>query len=242
MKTQHPSYGKYLGLAHQSHHQSHELILDSAFQRCAAGEPQDEVYFDLVEGYCYGHGSANAFAIQAACERGAKLAVKPLFQVERDEYGNWLVHSGDLSEVARGLRTAGCVPVGAQLRQWTTPAGQITFVGCNQPKCRWEAIYVFAPAPVISIPTPAVKTFRVAAVSSNSNSFGLHGHILIAEDGEAWEVARSRGPGNLPCWPWEKGDDVIVHMKPAPHWAGLGCEIPRRLPDAPTKVVAELFN
>jgi hypothetical protein len=28
------------------------------------------------------------------------------------------------------------------------------------------------------------KPFKVASISSNPNSFGLHGHVLLAEDGE----------------------------------------------------------
>lgn len=38
--------------------------------------------------------------------------------------------------------------------------------------------------------------FRVAAVSDKPNSFGLHGHVLVARNGEAYEVARSIGPWN----------------------------------------------
>lgn len=32
------------------------------------------------------------------------------------------------------------------------------------------------------------KQFKVASISSNPNSFGLFGHIMVAEDGEAWQV------------------------------------------------------
>ena len=32
------------------------------------------------------------------------------------------------------------------------------------------------------------KPFKVALISSNPNSFGLYGHIMVAEDGESWQV------------------------------------------------------
>lgn len=74
------------------------------------------------------------------------------------------------------------------------------------------------------------KLFRVAAVSSNTNSFGLRGYVLLARDGEAWEVAHSDYPR------WSKGADLAFPVGSFP-----GCEIPRRLPKAPAKIVKEIF-
>lgn len=73
--------------------------------------------------------------------------------------------------------------------------------------------------------------FRVASVSSNTNSFGLRGHVLIAEDGQAFEVARST--------PWFKGQIIVADPR---NWAALGCEIPRELAKAPAAVVAEVWR
>ena len=78
------------------------------------------------------------------------------------------------------------------------------------------------------------KTFIVAAVSTNRNSFGLTSMILISDDGEAWQVAANdinRRP---------KGASVTVPLRHrTPDFSRYGYEIPERLPDAPAAVVAE---
>jgi hypothetical protein len=86
--------------------------------------------------------------------------------------------------------------------------------------------------------TTRTKAFNVASVSDNLNSFGLRGMILIAGDGEAWEV----GASNLHVK--KKGDVVQVPVvgKAGRNFAGLGFEIPRRLPDAPAGVVEEVWS
>ena len=48
------------------------------------------------------------------------------------------------------------------------------------------------------IAMPTQKQFKVASISSNANSFGLYGHVLMAEDGESWQVGRSRSGTSLP--------------------------------------------
>jgi hypothetical protein len=82
------------------------------------------------------------------------------------------------------------------------------------------------------------KIFKVAALSSNRNSFGLRGMILIAKDGEAWQVGANhlycRSVGELVCVP-VVGDKGLS-------FAGLGFEIPEQLPDAPGAAVAEIWN
>jgi hypothetical protein len=89
----------------------------------------------------------------------------------------------------------------------------------------------------------ASKQFMVFRVSSNANSFGLHGHWLMSRDGECWEVARNRtGPH---AGEWNKGDIVTIHKLSKAiddyDWAGADCEIPERKPKAPPHVVAEVF-
>jgi len=91
------------------------------------------------------------------------------------------------------------------------------------------------------------KQFKVASISSNPNSFGLFGHIMVAEDGETWQVGRSRS-GNYPK-SWDRGevveaplmDDPVRHIT-RPAWDELHCEIPERMPDAPPNVVAEVWG
>lgn len=81
------------------------------------------------------------------------------------------------------------------------------------------------------------KAFKVASVSDNTNSFGLTGMILIAADGEAYEVGASY------LHVKKKGDVVQVPVvgKAGRNFASLGFEIPRRLPDAPPGVVEEVW-
>ena len=84
------------------------------------------------------------------------------------------------------------------------------------------------------------KKFMVAAVSSNTNSFGLHNVVMVAKDGEAWSVKAS--PYNLP----EKGMTYVPHSIGNGEWGwadGWGFEIPERLsPDAPPEVVREVWG
>lgn len=89
-------------------------------------------------------------------------------------------------------------------------------------------------------PSNPTKVFKVASVSSNANSFGLTGHVLVAKDGDAWEVGRSRGSWNDP---WDRGTSVTVKLDDngRPQWAGMGVEIPKRLSPAPPEVVAEVW-
>lgn len=89
------------------------------------------------------------------------------------------------------------------------------------------------------------KTFRIVSISTKPNSFGLHGHILVARDGTVFEVARSRGSWNSP---WNKGADVVVPYitdegSPCrPCWASVACELSRKMTPCPEKVVKEIFG
>jgi hypothetical protein len=82
-----------------------------------------------------------------------------------------------------------------------------------------------------------VKVFKVVSVSGNRNSFGLKGMILIAPDGETWEVAASE----INCK--TQGECVRVPVVGRIRtFAALGFEIPKRLPDAPADVVAAVWK
>lgn len=82
------------------------------------------------------------------------------------------------------------------------------------------------------------KTFRVASVSENTNSFGLTGMYLMTRSGETWEVGANHLNVKM------QGAMVMVSCSEdgLPDWVSKGYEIPHRLPqDAPPKVVAAIF-
>lgn len=81
------------------------------------------------------------------------------------------------------------------------------------------------------------KSFKVASVSDNANGFGLRGHVLVAEDGEAWEV------GITGQFARKQGETVRLNLdrEGQPDWAFFGAEIPRKLPNAPRNVVNEIW-
>lgn len=87
------------------------------------------------------------------------------------------------------------------------------------------------------------KEFKVVAVSSNMNSFGLRGVVLVAKDGEAWQ-----GGVNYLYVP-KQGDIIRLIFRETSTGAlskypqfPSGWEIPERLPDAPAEVVKEAFG
>lgn len=81
---------------------------------------------------------------------------------------------------------------------------------------------------------------KVVSVSDNTNSFGLHGVIIMTKGGGTWEL----GIGSL--YLPKKGDEITIRV-----WAqtgnlagvdGITYEIPRRLGNAPDKVIAEVWG
>lgn len=81
------------------------------------------------------------------------------------------------------------------------------------------------------------KPFKIVAVSSNQNSFGLTGMVLVGRDGEGWEVGASH------LHMKKVGDVVLVTGNRAcRNFARLGYEIPRQLPKAPTGVVKQVWR
>ena len=82
----------------------------------------------------------------------------------------------------------------------------------------------------------AKAPYRVIAVSDNTNSFGLHGVVVVSPRGEAWRLG-SNGL-HLP----KKGDELNPEMTgDGPEWGKLGFEIPERLENAPEAVVKEAW-
>jgi hypothetical protein len=91
-------------------------------------------------------------------------------------------------------------------------------------------------------PQPISKRFRVVTISSNTNSFGLHNHIFVAPDGDAWQAAAYRGPGGKTI---KAGEILVVPWKnKEPCFADLGYEIAEPVPAgrASAKVVREIWG
>lgn len=82
------------------------------------------------------------------------------------------------------------------------------------------------------------KLFAVVTVSTNRNSFGLQGFIIMAKDGTAYEAAAN----NLNVPKQGQHLDLATDVKGEVDFARYGWEIPRRLPDAPPKVVKSVFG
>ena len=86
--------------------------------------------------------------------------------------------------------------------------------------------------------------FKVVAISKNTNSFGLLGHVLISRDGAAYEVGRSICTASK----WAVGDIISVSTRLNKSGGIIGynfgelcCEIPRALPAPPAKLLREIF-
>ena len=82
-----------------------------------------------------------------------------------------------------------------------------------------------------------MKQFKVASVSDNTNDFGLYGMVLIALDGEAWQVGANSVNVKI------KG--AVLHVDvhgDSPAWENFGFEIPEKLERPPAKVVSEVWN
>lgn len=77
------------------------------------------------------------------------------------------------------------------------------------------------------------KNFKVVAVSTNTNSFGLYGVILMSQDGEAWRAAH--GQLELP----QQGDTIKIDLGA---WGASGFEIPEKLPPPPPEVLAQVWG
>jgi hypothetical protein len=87
---------------------------------------------------------------------------------------------------------------------------------------------------------PQAKEYKVAAVSSNTNSFGLHNIVLLARDGEAWDVGASHftierhgiAKGTILRCPLRPVRNTLASPRYDHDWAFFGFEIPNPRPKA----------
>lgn len=83
----------------------------------------------------------------------------------------------------------------------------------------------------------ATQAYVVAAKSENTNSFGLHQYIVVAEDGTAFKLLKSMS------FPMAVGEVLNpVLYRGLPDWSRHGIECPKRIPQAPAKVVKEAWE
>ena len=94
-------------------------------------------------------------------------------------------------------------------------------------------------------PEDAKRLFVVFGISRNANSFGLRGVIIVAENGEAWQI----GVGSLYANDLSKGSRLWVTMSDGTpdrirrEMGGeISFEIPERIKDAPQDLVDGLFR
>lgn len=81
--------------------------------------------------------------------------------------------------------------------------------------------------------------FKVVAVSSNTNSFGLHQAIMISREGVAYKACA--GYLNVP----KRGDELFIPFIGEDSNSldfGGRFEIPERIEDAPQDVIAEVWG
>jgi hypothetical protein len=83
--------------------------------------------------------------------------------------------------------------------------------------------------------------------SRNTNSFGLRGCILVAEDGEAWEIAvndlntpQHGRSYRVDGYRASTSDDRPYDF--ADYACSRGWELPRRLPQAPQEAVDQAWE
>ena len=84
----------------------------------------------------------------------------------------------------------------------------------------------------------AGKRFKMAAISSNTNSFGLNRFVFVARDGEAWAGHKGKQYASL-----KQGQIVLLKTPVNRTLAERGFEIPERLsPDCPSGAVEEIWG
>lgn len=86
-----------------------------------------------------------------------------------------------------------------------------------------------------SRPAKKIKAFKVAAISTNTNSFGLHNVVLVAKDGEAWQVKASGF--NVP-----KQGQIFQFEQTVGELIAQGWELPEKISNAPASVLAEVWS
>lgn len=81
--------------------------------------------------------------------------------------------------------------------------------------------------------------FKVVTVSKNTNSFGLHGVIIVSKEGQVYEVGISSW-----CCP-KQGNLLTGSISDNNNLSsidGISYEIPRRLKDMPQEAVEKVFG
>lgn len=84
--------------------------------------------------------------------------------------------------------------------------------------------------------TTKMQSFVVVAISDNTNSFGLWGHVVVNQQGHAYQIGlnymRKRHINDVMRIP--VSDDMT------PQWHLIGAEIPQRLDDMPKEFLAKV--
>jgi hypothetical protein len=79
------------------------------------------------------------------------------------------------------------------------------------------------------------KKFKLMSVSTASNTFGLWGHIFVAQDGETWEFGLT-DPAN-------KGTiETLKIIEGYPQWQEIGAIAPHRLEDCPPEGIKQIWG
>lgn len=83
------------------------------------------------------------------------------------------------------------------------------------------------------------QSYRVVAVSSNANSFGLKQCVMVARDGSAYTACANSL--NLP----KQGEDIFIpfvsEKSTRPNFAAKGFEIPEQIESPPQEVLNEIY-
>jgi len=83
----------------------------------------------------------------------------------------------------------------------------------------------------------AKTVFRLVAISSNTNSFGLNNFVFMARTGEAWAGMKSAQYARQ-----KVGNEFSFNHDRARGLGSMGFECPGQLPNAPAHVIEEIFG
>lgn len=84
--------------------------------------------------------------------------------------------------------------------------------------------------------------FRLADISKGPNSFGHHGHIFVAKNGEKWSATAYRG-GGIGSHAIKVGESVTVSLDNGVlNWAKLGYEVPEKMVKATPEQVKKVWG
>jgi len=88
--------------------------------------------------------------------------------------------------------------------------------------------------------------FKVIAITSNTNSFGLRQCVLVAKNGLAYKACANSinmpKQGSVITIPYQGGSGDIGDAPITLSFAHKGFEIPERIEDAPREVIDEFWN